>query len=71
MNLVGKKKAIHRRKKKKISDANLRKQQKEQYTQVYLCVYVQHFYTKGTLYSSVNWPRQSQVDKKWTTIVPK
>ncbi len=37
-------KNIHRR-------ANLRKQQKEQYTQVSLCVYAK-FYTKRTVYSS-------------------
>ena len=42
MNLVGKKNQIHRRK-KIFTDANLRKQQKEQYTQVSLCVYVQTF----------------------------
>ena len=42
MNLVGKK--IHQRK-KIFTEANVRKQQKEQCTQVYLylCVYVQNF----------------------------
>ena len=42
MNLVGKKTPIHRRK-QIFTDANLRKQQKDQYTQVSLCVYVQNF----------------------------
>ncbi len=49
MNLVDKKqtkkqqlKKVHRRK-KIFTDANLRKQQKGQYIQVYLCAYVQNF----------------------------
>ncbi len=68
MNLVGKK-SIHRRK-KIFTYASLRKQQKDQYTQVYLCVYVQNF-TPSDRCIQVLKPRQSQVDKKWTTIGPK
>ena len=41
MNLLGKKNNAPTQ--KIFTDANLRKQQKEQYTQVYLCVYVQSF----------------------------
>ena len=83
MNLAGKN-PIHRRKKKIFTDANLRKQQKEQYTQVYLCVYVQictpsevylcvyvQICTPSDRCIQVQKPRQSQVNKKWTTIPPK
>ncbi len=42
MNLAGNKKTIHRCKKYSLTQI-LRKQQKEQYTQVSLCVYVQDF----------------------------
>ncbi len=66
MNLVGKRKQFTDA--KNIPDTNLTKQQKEQYTQVSQCVYVQNFTPKGTVYSSVklkaitSWP---EVDNSW------
>ncbi len=53
MNLMGKKNLFTDAKKKIFTDANLRKQQKEQHTQVSLCVLCTKLYTKGTVYSSV------------------
>ena len=67
MSLVGKKKPTIHRRKKIFIDANLRKQQKEQYTQVSLCVYVQSLH-QGTMYSSVK-PKAvtsgREVDNNW------
>ncbi len=68
MNLAGKKNSIHRRK-KIFTDENLRKRQKEHYTQlsfpICLCT---TFYTKGMVYSSVK-PKAvtsgREVDNNW------
>ncbi len=67
MKLVGKKTPIHRRK-KIFTDANLRKQQKEQYTQVSLLCLCTNFYTKGTVYSSAKakvFTSGPEVDNDW------
>ncbi len=62
MNLVGKKK--HTNAKKIFTDVNLRKQQ---YTQVYLCVYIQIIlHQRNSVFKC-----KSQGSNKWTTIRPK
>ena len=51
MNLVGKKTQVTDTK-KIFTNASLRKQQKQQHTQVCLCFYTK-YYSKGTVHSSV------------------
>ena len=59
MNLVGKG-TIHRRK-NIFTDANLRKQQREQHTQVSLCVYVQNLHQGNGEFKC-----KGQGSHKWT-----